>query len=160
MPMSSLLGQPAPSKWVRLNSSIVRSLSRYPDGEAFGVSGLNCTPPNGTTAPGKVLPPAPPGTGLGAVLSSVPMNGLTYWVRLSAACAGGAAIPTAAPDRSSARLSSAARRGSAGRGRGGIWRPPGVRKPAVSKREAKAGQRCHYRGDHDDDCQCLPACHS
>src|SRR6266508_353393 len=140
MPMSSLLGQPAPSKWVRLNSSIVRSLSRYPDGEPFGVSGLNCTPPNGTTAPGKVLPPAPPGTGLGAVLSSVPMNGLTYWVRLSAA-----------PDRNSARLSSAARRGSAGRGRGGIWRPPGVRKPAVSKREAKAGQRCHYRDDHDDD---------
>src|SRR5207237_8051558 len=34
---------------------------------------------------------APPGTGLGALLSSVPMNGLTNWVRFCvAACASGA----------------------------------------------------------------------
>src|SRR2546429_7761705 len=89
---SSLLGHPAPSKWVRLRSSMVESLDRYPDGEPVGVSGLNCTMPNGTTAPGYVEPPAPPGTGLGALLSSVPMKGLTNWVRLSvAACASGAA---------------------------------------------------------------------
>src|SRR5690349_14953307 len=93
IPMSSLFGQPAPSKWVRLNSSIVRSRSRYPDGEPVGVSGLNCTMPNGTTAPGYVLPPAPPGTGLGELLSSVPMNGLTYWVRLSVAAAAGVDCP-------------------------------------------------------------------
>src|SRR2546421_13069401 len=46
---SSLLGHPAPSKWVRLRSSMVESLDRYPDGEPVGVSGLNCTMPNGTT---------------------------------------------------------------------------------------------------------------
>ena len=49
---SSLFGHPAPSKWVRLKSSTVLSLNRYPDGEPVGVSGLNCTIPNGTTAPG------------------------------------------------------------------------------------------------------------
>src|SRR5690349_17642403 len=86
---SSLFAQPAPSKWVRLKSSIVPSLERYPDGDAVGVSGLNCTMPNGTSAPGKVLPPAPPGTGLGALLSSVPMNGLTYCVGLATAARAG-----------------------------------------------------------------------
>src|SRR5213592_405814 len=95
MPMSSLFGQPAPSKWVTLNSSIVRSLSLYPEGEPFGVSGLNCTPPKGTTAPGYVLPPAPPGTGLSELLSSVPMKGLTYWVRLGVAALAGVADRTA-----------------------------------------------------------------
>src|SRR5258705_8322221 len=36
--------------------------------------------PTGVTGPGTVLPPAPPPTGSGELLSSVPMNGLTYWV--------------------------------------------------------------------------------
>ena len=36
---SSLLGHPAPSKWVRLRSSMVESLDRYPDGDPVGVSG-------------------------------------------------------------------------------------------------------------------------
>ena len=93
--MSSLLGQPAPSKWVRLNSSIVVSRLRYPEGEAVGVSGPSWTMPNGRTAPGYVLPPAPPGTGLGELLSSVPISGLTNWVRLSAAA--GSAVSSAAP---------------------------------------------------------------
>src|SRR3954469_25458583 len=53
--------------------------------------------PNGTVAPGNVLPPAPPPTGLGELLSSVPMNGLTYWVRdRTAAWAGGAETRSAA----------------------------------------------------------------
>src|SRR4029450_5063709 len=85
MSRSSLFGQPAPLKWVRLNSWICVSENRYPDGEAVGVSGPNCTIPNGGTGPGTVLPPAPPGTGLGELLSSVPMNGLTNWVRLRVA---------------------------------------------------------------------------
>ncbi len=88
-PMSSLLGQPAPLKWVRLNSWIWVSLNRYPDGDAVGVSGLNCTMPKGSTGPGTVLPPAPPGTGLGELLSSEPMNGFTCCVSGSTtACAG------------------------------------------------------------------------
>lgn len=49
--MSSLLAHPAPLKWVTLNSSTVVSLWRYPDGDAGGVSGLNCTIPNGNTGP-------------------------------------------------------------------------------------------------------------
>ncbi|GAA3348048.1 hypothetical protein GCM10020358_65050 [Amorphoplanes nipponensis] len=57
----------------------------------MGVSGLNCTIPNGTVAPGKVLPPAPPPTGLGELLSSVPMNGLTCGVRSGSAAAWAAA---------------------------------------------------------------------
>ncbi len=44
---------------------------------------------NGTTGPGYVLPPAPPPTGLGELLSSVPMNGLTYRVRFGVAAAAG-----------------------------------------------------------------------
>src|SRR5688572_27887744 len=94
-PMSSLFGQPAPLKWVRLNSWIWVSEKRYPDGEAVGVSGLNCTIPNGATGPGTVLPPAPPGTGLGELLSSVPMNGLTCWVSGMMAAAASAVIATA-----------------------------------------------------------------
>src|SRR6266508_4649363 len=89
--MSSLFGQPAPLKWVRLYSSICVSEKRYPDGEAFGVSGLSWTMPKGSTGPGTVLPPAPPGTGLGELLSSVPMNGLTNWVKLSVAAEAGPA---------------------------------------------------------------------
>src|SRR6185369_5987433 len=94
-PRSSLLEQPAPLKWVRLNSWIWVSPNRYPDGDAVGVSGLNCTMPKGRTGPGTVLPPAPPGTGLGELLSSVPMNGLTYCVSGStAACAGADQVTT------------------------------------------------------------------
>jgi hypothetical protein len=52
MLISSVLGQPAPSKWVRLNSSIVVSRLRYPEGEAVGVSGLSWTMPNGSSGPG------------------------------------------------------------------------------------------------------------
>src|SRR6218665_1831049 len=44
--------------------------------------------PKGTVAPGKVLPPAPPGTGKGESLSSVPMNGSTYFARLALAGGG------------------------------------------------------------------------
>src|SRR2546430_2062534 len=52
-------------------------------------------------APGCVLPPAPPPTGLGALLSAVPMKGLTNGVRFSvAACAAGAAIAAAPADAS------------------------------------------------------------
>ncbi len=53
------------------------------------MSGLNCTMPKGSTGPGTVLPPAPPPTGLGELLSSDPMNGLTNWVRLSVAAEAG-----------------------------------------------------------------------
>src|SRR5262249_60561881 len=94
MLMSSLLGQPAPLKWVRLYSWIWVSESRCPDGDALGVSGLNWTMPNGSTGPGTVLPPAPPGTGLGELLSSVPMKGLTNWVRFSVAAEAGPARAT------------------------------------------------------------------
>src|SRR5215470_13688143 len=102
MPMSSLLEQPAPLKWVRLNSWIWVSEKRYPDGDAVGVSGLHCTMPKGWTAPGTVLPPAPPGTGLGELLSSVPMNGLTCCVRGSTAAVAGdgsATIGRSSPQR-------------------------------------------------------------
>ena len=53
------------------------SLGLNPDGDPVGVSGLHLIMPNGAAAPGKVLPPAPPGTGDGELLSSVPMNGST-----------------------------------------------------------------------------------
>src|SRR6185503_2510107 len=78
-----------------LNSSIVVSRLRYPDGEPLGVSGLSCTMPNGTIGPGNVLPPAPPGTGLGELLSSVPMNVLTNWVRFKTAAISTSGAPPA-----------------------------------------------------------------
>src|SRR6185436_3765421 len=53
------------------------SLYRKPEGEPVGVSGLHWIIPKGAAAPGKVLPPAPPGTGNGELLSSVPMKGST-----------------------------------------------------------------------------------
>src|SRR4029453_15456004 len=100
-PRSSLLEQPAPLKWVRLNSWIWVSPNRYPDGDAVGVSGLNCTMPKGRTGPGTVLPPAPPGTGLGELLSSVPMNGLTYWVSGRTAAFAGVGQTTTMPTATS-----------------------------------------------------------
>ncbi len=43
----------------------------------MSVSGLNWIMPNGASGPGIVLPPAPPGTGFGAVLGPVPISGWT-----------------------------------------------------------------------------------
>src|SRR4029453_11446310 len=111
-PRSSLLEQPAPLKWVRLNSWIWVSPNRYPDGDAVGVSGLNCTMPKGRTGPGTVLPPAPPGTGLGELLSSLPMNGLTCGVGLRSAAWAGAAVTATAPivvSRPAARMATGCR---------------------------------------------------
>src|SRR5262245_26842770 len=53
--------------------------------------------PKGSTGPGAVLPPGPPGTGVGELLSSLPMNGLTYWVSGSTTACAGAGHATAAP---------------------------------------------------------------
>src|SRR3954465_10356171 len=72
--------------------------------------------PNGTVAPGKVLPPAPPPTGLGELLSSVPMNGLTYWVRLRAALAGPAWATRTAPTSAAAKLPASVRNAARRRG--------------------------------------------
>jgi hypothetical protein len=58
--------------------------------------------PKGTVAPGKVLPPAPPPTGLGELLSSVPTNGLTYCVRFASAASAACGTDKAAAVRRTA----------------------------------------------------------
>jgi hypothetical protein len=50
--------------------------------------------PKGATAPGNTLPPLPPGTGFGAVLGAVPINGLTY---CTTSMFGGVTVPPPEP---------------------------------------------------------------
>src|SRR5204862_241170 len=68
-----IVGQPTPDRWVRLNPVMSWSSYRYPppDGRP-GVSGLHCTMPNGTLAPGNASTSPTTGPPL-----PVPMNVLT-----------------------------------------------------------------------------------
>src|SRR2546423_2001504 len=67
--------QPVPDRWVRLKPRIFVASYRYPPGAAVRVwrprvfSGLKASIPNGSTAPGKTLPPL-----------AVPIRGLTETV--------------------------------------------------------------------------------
>ena len=87
------VGQPTPDRWVRLNPVISWSSYRYPppDGRP-GVSGLHCTMPNGTVAPGNASTSPTTGPPL-----PVPMKGLTRpaWSPASAVAAAGTATARA-----------------------------------------------------------------
>src|SRR5262249_42666932 len=96
--------QPGPSMCVNGKLVMVESAYAYPppSGREL-VSGLHCTMPNGTSAPGKVLPPL-----------LVPSNGLTTEAG-SATAALAAAVPvtapSAAPASSAAEITARCRRG-------------------------------------------------
>src|SRR5437868_7094295 len=87
------VAQPTPDRWVRLNPVMSWSSNQYPPPAGRrGVSGLHCTMPNGTVAPGNVSTSPTTGPPL-----PVPMKGLTQLAgsAASATAATGAAATTA-----------------------------------------------------------------
>ena len=89
------VGQPTPDRWVRLNPVMSWSSYRYPPPAGrLGVSGLHCTMPNGTVAPGNASTSPTTGPPL-----PVPMKGLTRAAGsgTGAAAAGAAGRTTRVP---------------------------------------------------------------